>query len=100
MGPLETRAREKLITLNLDHLEIENESERHSRGGAETHFKLTMVGEVFAGLSRIDRHRLVNDLLSEELAGGVHALGIRALTGDEWRKAGGTTFKSPDCGSK
>jgi BolA protein len=31
---------------------------------------------VFAGMSRVDRHRAVNQLLAEELAGSVHALAI------------------------
>ena len=45
---------------------------------SETHFTVKVVSDSFAGKSRLARHRLVNDLLSEELKGGVHALAIHA----------------------
>lgn len=44
----------------------------------ETHFTVKIVSTAFTGRSRIDRHRMVNALLAEELAGGVHALAIEA----------------------
>ena len=44
----------------------------------ESHFTVEIVAEAFAGRSRIDRHRLVNEALSRELAGQIHALVIRA----------------------
>lgn len=46
----------------------------HAGPGGETHFCVTVVSASFAGQSRVQRHRLVNDLLAEELAGPVHAL--------------------------
>lgn len=69
-------------------LEVVDESHRHaghagSRAEGETHFRIVVVAPTFAGRSRLDRHRLVNDLLAEELAGPVHALAIKALTPDE-----------------
>lgn len=40
----------------------------------------------FAGKSRVDRHRLVNDTLAGELKGQVHALAIQAYApGEEMR---------------
>jgi BolA protein len=64
-------------------LDVVDESHKHvghagHRPGGETHFKVYIVSETFRGKSRIDRHRLVNQTLSGELAGGVHALAIRA----------------------
>jgi BolA protein len=41
------------------------------------------VSQAFEGKSRVDRHRMINALLAEELAGSVHALAIRALAPDE-----------------
>ena len=46
--------------------------------GGETHFRVHIVSEAFRGKSRLQRHRLVNETLSGELAGGVHALAIQA----------------------
>lgn len=68
-------------------LTIQNNSARHAGHhhgagkaghGGESHFNITMVSEKFAGVSRLQRHRLVNEVLAEELAGPVHALSIRA----------------------
>ncbi len=45
---------------------------------SETHFRVRIVADAFAGKSRLDRHRLINGLLAEELKSGVHALAIDA----------------------
>jgi BolA protein len=47
-------------------------------GGGETHFSVRIVAAAFAGLSRIERHRQVNQALAAELASGLHALAIVA----------------------
>jgi BolA protein len=64
-------------------LDVVDESHQHlghsgHRPGGETHFRVYIVSEAFRGKSRLERHRLVNDTLSGELAGGVHALAIHA----------------------
>ena len=64
-------------------LEVTDESHRHvghagHRPGGETHFRVTIVADAFRGKSRIERHRMVNETLAAELAGGVHALAIQA----------------------
>jgi BolA protein len=69
-------------------LEIEDESARHHghagyQEGGETHFRVTVISQAFAGQNRVARQRLVYKLLAEELAGRVHALALTALTPDE-----------------
>jgi BolA family transcriptional regulator, general stress-responsive regulator len=65
-------------------LRIEDESHLHaghagSREGGETHFRIDVVSEAFAGKSRVARHRMVNDLLADAFGReGLHALAIRA----------------------
>ena len=64
-------------------LEVTDESHRHEghaghRPGGQTHFRVTIVADAFRGKSRIERHRMVNETLAAELAGGVHALAIQA----------------------
>lgn len=71
-----------------NHLEVLDQSEDHrghagARPGGETHFRVEIVADRFAGLGRLARHRLVNDALAEELAGRVHALSIQAKSPDE-----------------
>lgn len=69
-------------------LHVEDESDRHQghaghRPGGQTHFRLYIVSEAFRGKSRLERHRMINTLLADELAGGVHALAIHAVAPDE-----------------
>lgn len=97
------RIKAALAVLSPSVLEIENESDNHSGPpGRETHFKVLIVSEKFESLSRVDRQRLIHDLLKEELKSGLHALSQRALTPSEWSKTNSNLFNSPDClgGSK
>lgn len=89
---LETRMREKLIVaLRPTRLDLVNESHLHaghrsSPGTGESHFRVLIVSEVFAGKSRLERHRLVNEVLASELESGVHALAIKACAPGEQTK--------------
>ena len=69
-------------------LEVVNDSASHaghaaSPGSGESHFSIKVVSASFAGKSRVERHRMVNAVLKEELGGPVHALAIAALTPEE-----------------
>ncbi len=69
--------------LSPSRLDVIDESHQHHghagwREGGETHFRVNIVSQAFVGKSRLERHRLVNAALSQELAGGVHALAIIA----------------------
>ncbi|XP_069031470.1 bolA-like protein 1 [Embiotoca jacksoni] len=96
--PVETAIRTKLSdALTPDHLEVHNESHMHAvPAGSESHFRVLVVSSQFEGLPLIQRHRLVNGALKEELSSCVHALAIQAKTPEQW---GGdpTLAKSPAC---
>ncbi|HEV2082628.1 MAG TPA: BolA family protein [Brevundimonas sp.] len=90
-GPVAAEIRRKLTAaLSPQRLEIDDDSWRHAghhheggmdaRPGGESHFNLLVVSTAFEGQGRLARQRAVNALLSEEMAGPVHALSIRALT--------------------
>ncbi|MBM4203631.1 MAG: BolA/IbaG family iron-sulfur metabolism protein [Gammaproteobacteria bacterium] len=84
--------------LPLQHLEVINESDgHHVPAGSETHFKVVLVADAFAGMSRINRHRRVNALLAPEFAAGLHALAIHAYTEAEWQARHGAVPMSPPC---
>ncbi len=77
-----------MIGLQPTRLDVINESELHaghrsSPGTGESHFRILVVSDVFSGKSRIERHRLVNELLKDELAGGIHALALATLAPGE-----------------
>jgi BolA protein len=64
-------------------LKVVDESHQHEghaghRPGGQTHFRVYIVSESFKGKTRIERHRMINQSLADELAAGVHALAIHA----------------------
>lgn len=64
-------------------LDVIDESHHHQghaghRPGGESHFRVQITAEAFRGKSRLERHRMVNQALAQELAGGIHALAIQA----------------------
>lgn len=84
--------------LQLLHLEVLDESGNHSvPEGAESHFKVVAVSPQFGDVSRINRHRMINDLLQNEFDSGMHALAIHPYTEDEWRARFGAAPMSPPC---
>ncbi|KAK1316601.1 hypothetical protein QJS10_CPA05g02092 [Acorus calamus] len=73
-------------------LRIEDESHKHAGHagvggrageGGETHFNVRVVSEAFEGKRLLKRHRMVYDLLKDELESGLHALSIDAKTPEE-----------------
>ncbi len=100
MGPLQRTIHDKLDTaLAPTVLQLVNESHMHSGPAAESHFNLVIVSEAFAGKRLVQRQRLVYGALSDELAGGLHALTMKTLTPAEWAAAGGAVDNpSPPCG--
>jgi BolA protein len=80
MGIVAETIRSKLeATFAPDELVILDESHLHAghhghTGRDETHFAVAMKATVFAGKSRVDRQRMVYEVLADELAGQVHAL--------------------------
>jgi stress-induced morphogen len=89
---VEQSIREKLRgAFNPAVIEVVNDSHHHAGHGSspqtgESHFSVLVVSPAFAGKSRIERHRMVNAALAEELAGSVHALAVTALTPEEQAK--------------
>ena len=85
------RIRAKLTAaLKPTRLEIHDDSHRHeghagSRPGGESHSRLEIASPAFAGKTKLDRQRLVYDVLAEELRGTVHALQLSTLTPEEDR---------------
>jgi BolA family transcriptional regulator, general stress-responsive regulator len=88
-----SRIEQKLrAALAPERLEVIDESQQHAGhqesfdGTGETHFRVRVVSERFAGMTRVERHRTVNELLAEELAANVHALAIEpAAPGEKTR---------------
>lgn len=79
---IETRLREAFTP---SHLQVEDESHSHNvPPGAQSHFKVTLVTEEFSGVRRVARHQRIYALLTDLLAGSVHALALHTYTPEEW----------------
>ncbi|HEY5217024.1 MAG TPA: BolA family protein [Pseudolabrys sp.] len=69
-------------------LTVEDESHKHeghagARPGGQTHYSVYIVSPAFKSKSRLERHRMINQTLADELAGGIHALAIHAAAPGE-----------------
>jgi BolA protein len=83
-------------------MELENESHQHSGPAAESHFRLVLVSESFAGRRPVARHQMVYAELPDLFEGPLHALAMHLFTPEEWAQSGATAAASPPCmgGSK
>ncbi|MHC8509892.1 MAG: BolA family protein [Rhodospirillales bacterium] len=69
-------------------LEVVDESHKHAghagaRPEGESHFRVTVVSDVFEGLNRVERQRRIYAALAEELKTDIHALSLSARTPGE-----------------
>ena len=82
---LETTLR-RAFSASLVH--VSDDSARHaghagSRPEGETHYSVLVVSERFQGMSRLTRSRAVHEALTQEFAGGMHALSLTLRTPEE-----------------
>ncbi|CAI4224483.1 unnamed protein product [Auanema sp. JU1783] len=97
LGPVGKQIYEKLrISFTPKFLEVVCESHLHNvPKGSEKHFLVRVVSDRFEGCTTLQRHRLVNDCLSNELKSGVHALRIEAFPTSKWAQQDASS--APTC---
>lgn len=88
MGVADTIRGKLTAALKPAVLEIADESAQHAghagaRPGGESHFRVRVVADAFAGRSRVERQRMVYRILTDEMAGPVHALALFTHTPEE-----------------
>ncbi|CAN7295132.1 BolA family protein [Ensifer adhaerens] len=82
MSLTETIEKKLIEAFHPERLEVINESHQHAGhqpgfdGTGESHMRVRIVSSAFAGMSRVARHRAINDLLKPELDAGLHALAV------------------------
>ena len=94
---LEQQLIERLQQLSPSHLEVVNESSGHGGyfPGKESHFKVIVVSDIFAGLRLVQRHQKIYAVAGDLLRPGkIHALAIHAFLPEEWQ---GQDTSSPNC---
>jgi len=81
-GPLTAQLRARLNAAFAPvALSVVDDSEQHRghagfREGGESHFRVRIRAEAFAGQSRLARHRAVHAALGPDLVGRIHALAL------------------------
>ena len=50
------------------------------------HFSITIISDLFNGLSLIKRHKLIYDEFEKEITTTIHALQIKTFTKLEWKQ--------------
>ncbi|MBE0702225.1 MAG: BolA family transcriptional regulator [Afipia sp.] len=88
MTAKDTIAKKLTDAFHPESLSVVDESHLHEghaghRPGGETHFRVHIVSRAFEGKSRVERHRMINAILADDLAGGVHALALKTLAPGE-----------------
>lgn len=80
--------RDRLVaTLSPSRLKVVNDSAKHAGhagddGSGVTHWTVRVESTRFAGLSRVERQRLVNRALADLMDAPIHALAIEASVPD------------------
>jgi len=79
MATADTIAQKLTAGLNPQEIDVQDVSHKHAghagwREGGGTHFEVTIKAAAFAGKSRLERHRMVNAVLADDLANSIHAL--------------------------
>ncbi|HJK86322.1 MAG TPA: BolA/IbaG family iron-sulfur metabolism protein [Candidatus Megaira endosymbiont of Nemacystus decipiens] len=79
------RIKKKLAVLNPHFLEILDQSALHighagvDNNQTETHFLIKLSASTLDGKTKIQKHRMINELLKEEFSSGLHALSIKFI---------------------
>ncbi len=58
---------------------------RNFKENVESHFEIIIVSEKFNNKNKIDRHRMVNQILKEEFLSDLHSVVIKTYTIDEYK---------------
>ena len=77
---LEAKLREAFAPIDLEVIDesIQHEGHAGARPDGESHFRVRIVAAAFKGKSRVEQHRMINQVLALELKERVHALAIEA----------------------
>jgi BolA protein len=77
---LEAKLREAFAPISLQVIDesIQHQGHAGARPDGESHFRVRIVAAAFKGKSRVEQHRMINQVLALELKNRVHALAIEA----------------------
>ena len=79
---IEQKLTNALMPKEIDVQDVSHKHAGHAgwREGGGTHFEVTIKAAAFSGKSRLQRHRMVNEILADDLAKSIHALELHLST--------------------
>jgi BolA protein len=86
MGPVAQYLHDKLTeAFAPEQLSVINESHLHAGhhghdGEGETHLRIKIVSNAFEDMSRVNRHRAINEVVQPKIDEGLHACAIEVST--------------------
>ena len=77
---LEAKLRAAFAPISLQVIDelFQHQGHAGARPDGESHFRVKIVAAAFKGKSRVEQHRMINQVLALELNERVHALAIEA----------------------
>lgn len=54
--------------------------------GEKNHFNLIIISNQFEGLSLIEQHKIIYNALGDMITNEIHALQLKTLTWEQWKK--------------
>lgn len=91
---MKERIEAALLAFSPQFLTVDNESHMHSRGD-NSHFKVVVVADEFADMSKVKRHQRVYAVMGE-LMQQIHGLAVHTYTPEEWARVAEAP-ESPRC---
>lgn len=91
MKTIENIKKKLTSRLNPSFIDIDDFSKKHAghyfaEDARPSHISITIASDEFINLNKIERHRLINKILEQELKEHIHALRIFTLTTQEHKK--------------
>lgn len=98
IGTVQEMIEDRLVEgLTPQQLTVENESHMHSGpADSETHFRIVVVADAFAGRRQVQCHQAVYGLLHDMIGNPIHALALHTYGPDDWESAQSAP-ESPAC---
>jgi BolA protein len=86
---MKEQIKQKLLILSPKILNVIDFSAMHKghagwKESGETHFEVQIVSDKFKNLTKVQRHKLIHQILSSELKNQIHALVIKGWSEEEY----------------
>ena len=76
----------KIAVDKISIIDLTEQHKKHEKSNGGGHFKLKIVSNNFNGKSLLERHKMIYSILEDMLKNEIHALSLKTLTIEEFKK--------------